>query len=786
MELHLGGLFKYHLYVGCHFTDTVIAEELCKKFNDYGLITFPRYERCICDNVRSRINHGVFSSIRCVILLTNNYMNDEYSRYEIEEIKNASVGNKNMITVLKCLTDVPEILQEFSIHSFDDAYSILANMETNFVIVSPAIIVTPPSPPTHFIATVNVVPDDAPDIALNIAHIPHFSSLRHDGSNVRREIITNIEPETSTTTTITSPVSRLTGATLVLAPRVIMDETIMLTNEIGKLVQILLTPPITSLIQYDGSQGMGYTYAAYYFQDSLKHMLPDFNNKCIKLANEYDFMEDRIIDKLLLVIPKSCHGTPTMIQNGKIEIASDNYGRTPIFMPYFSHRSGNISKDSKFSVYKILVPGNNTVNQWYYYIGEFASPIVTMYDLCNNAPIGLNEKQMSKDRNIFYYTLCQMLESCNLMHHVKVLLWDDSREANGEYKYSLYDFLLSVVENLIQSSNAASAAAPVATPTIPISTVLQNLCPITRKFITQILVSDNPQVQPSRYYGSYEFNKYCMDTSPKGLCIIISNIDFQNTNLTRKNNLGKRDGGEKDTDKMKRLFTNLDFIVRVHKNVKLSVLKEILVTASLGDHSQYSAFVCILMSHGNLGELFMSDGNVVSIVDIFRYFYSDRCKTLSKKPKLFFIQACQKDGGEVDGILDRPGSVANTSVANTSVANATVANSPQLVVEETQPVLDQNHVCTKKYLVPECPDFIVSYSTLPGSLSFRDPDLGSLYISALYNHIGKSTEINVSLKKVTEDVEKSMQGKRLEHRRNYLYQLPFYVNTSVNKYLYLV
>jgi hypothetical protein len=79
----------------------------------------------------------------------------------------------------------------------------------------------------------------------------------------------------------------------------------------------------------------------------------------------------------------------------------------------------------------------------------------------------------------------------------------------------------------------------------------------------------------------------------------------------------------------------------------------------------------------------------------------------------------------------------------------------------------------------------MSYSALPGSISYRDVTRGSLYIKALADNLRKSTEIDRALKKVTADVEKAVREHEKEHQTPYKRQLPFHLTTGMSKLLYL-
>ena len=66
--------------------------------------------------------------------------------------------------------------------------------------------------------------------------------------------------------------------------------------------------------------------------------------------------------------------------------------------------------------------------------------------------------------------------------------------------------------------------------------------------------------------------------------------------------------------------------------------------AKLPDHADMDAcFVCLL-SHGEEGFIFGTDGKRIPLEEIFMLFGNTNCKGLIGKPKVFIIQACR--GGE--------------------------------------------------------------------------------------------------------------------------------------------
>ena len=126
---------------------------------------------------------------------------------------------------------------------------------------------------------------------------------------------------------------------------------------------------------------------------------------------------------------------------------------------------------------------------------------------------------------------------------------------------------------------------------------------------------------------------YKMDTNPRGLTIIINNKDF-----LPGLGLAERKGTDVDAYALHKLFLDLGFTVEFHRNITCDEITKILKKASVMDHSKHSSFVCCILSHGDEGVIYGTDGKV-EIRELTSYF--GRNRSLVGKPKLFFFQACQ-------------------------------------------------------------------------------------------------------------------------------------------------
>ncbi|XP_005149203.1 caspase-3 [Melopsittacus undulatus] len=184
-------------------------------------------------------------------------------------------------------------------------------------------------------------------------------------------------------------------------------------------------------------------------------------------------------------------------------------------------------------------------------------------------------------------------------------------------------------------------------------------------------------------------HSYRMDYPEMGECVIINNKNFH-----RKTGMSARSGTDADAASVREIFMKLGYKIKINNDLSCVEISELLKRVSQEDHSNRSSFVCVLLSHGDEGVIYGTDGplELKVLTSLFR---GDKCRSLAGKPKLFFIQACR--GTELDsGIETDSGS------------------------EET--------MCQK---IPVEADFLYAYSTAPGYYSWRNAAEGSWFIQSL-------------------------------------------------------
>ncbi|KAK9539324.1 hypothetical protein VZT92_004435 [Zoarces viviparus] len=153
---------------------------------------------------------------------------------------------------------------------------------------------------------------------------------------------------------------------------------------------------------------------------------------------------------------------------------------------------------------------------------------------------------------------------------------------------------------------------------------------------------------------------YELNSKPTGLCVIINNENFKD----RKENK-KRRGTNKDAESLADVFSWLGFRALMCKDQTKDQMEQALKCfASQSDLAQLQefnveewsgsgftplqeaprhgdAFVCCILSHGGKGVVFGVDDQALSIKTITGTFKPTAQPTLTGKPKLFLIQACQ-------------------------------------------------------------------------------------------------------------------------------------------------
>ncbi|KAG1961606.1 caspase-9 [Pimephales promelas] len=261
-------------------------------------------------------------------------------------------------------------------------------------------------------------------------------------------------------------------------------------------------------------------------------------------------------------------------------------------------------------------------------------------------------------------------------------------------------------------------------PDIPDLSPLVDLPPRPESLPLPKPISPPSGVRPTRPRRD-SIQSYKMDASPCGMCLIINNVDFEPAS-----ELKDRKGSNIDCDKMEKRFKALNFEVIVKKNLKYKHIKHEMSSLAKRDHSAYDCCVVIILSHGTEanhnrfpGAVHGVDGPALPVQFITNYLNGQNCPSLQGKPKLFFIQAC--GGGEKDtGFEVSPDDVEPSLGGIDDEMDA-------IPMSSSSDSLSTSDEPDARATLPTPSDILVSYSTFPGYVSWRDTEAGSWYVDNL-------------------------------------------------------
>uniref|UniRef100_U3K7F5 Caspase 9 n=1 Tax=Ficedula albicollis TaxID=59894 RepID=U3K7F5_FICAL len=257
----------------------------------------------------------------------------------------------------------------------------------------------------------------------------------------------------------------------------------------------------------------------------------------------------------------------------------------------------------------------------------------------------------------------------------------------------------------------------------------KNVTPHERLSIPVQAESEKPRIPPVPARGSTvdkrsRDQEYEMKADPCGHCLILNNVNF-----CRDSGLSTREGSDIDCEKLERRFKALHFTVLTQRDLKAQEMVLELLKLSRQDHSALDCCIVVILSHGCQtshiqfpGGVYGTDGKPIPIEKIVNYFNGSNCPSLRGKPKLFFIQACggeQRDQGFVVDCDSPEDEVPGGSLES----DATPFRVPSDNGDEPDAIAS----------LPTPSDILVSYSTFPGFVSWREKSSGSWYVEMLDN-----------------------------------------------------
>uniref|UniRef100_A0A3Q1HEI1 Caspase-8 n=1 Tax=Anabas testudineus TaxID=64144 RepID=A0A3Q1HEI1_ANATE len=226
--------------------------------------------------------------------------------------------------------------------------------------------------------------------------------------------------------------------------------------------------------------------------------------------------------------------------------------------------------------------------------------------------------------------------------------------------------------------------------------------------------SDAEPLQTKSSSPPDETEYYILNHNPRGLCVVINNEVFEEAS-----GLKERRGSHQDESTLRSVFSRLGFKMVVHKNLTAKKMRSEIQELGATDFFNHDALVVCVLSHGEKGSVFGTDGLEVSLRELTQPFTSGNAPTLARKPKLFFIQACQ--GSDFQrGAIPCPVKQRQEEKKN-----------EQSVFED-----DAGRVTVET--IPHDADFLMGMATVPEYKSFRNTSTGSIYIQELCRQLVRS------------------------------------------------
>ncbi|XP_036422962.1 caspase-8 isoform X2 [Colossoma macropomum] len=231
--------------------------------------------------------------------------------------------------------------------------------------------------------------------------------------------------------------------------------------------------------------------------------------------------------------------------------------------------------------------------------------------------------------------------------------------------------------------------------------------------------------------STLKLEEYAMKGDWRGFCLIINNYDFSKSCIS----LGNREGTDIDAENLKNVFRWLGFTPEVVRDCSRASMLEMLKKLCSRDHKQADCVACCVLTHGYEGGVYGVDGKKVALRELMDPLYGHQCFSLSDKPKLFFIQACQGSNEQQVIFLQPDG--PNDSMETGIVCDARVPRES----------------------IPSGADFLLAMSTVPSFVSYREKTRGTWFIQSLCKNLQQLVPRGVDLLSILTQVNNDVSSK---------------------------
>lgn len=223
------------------------------------------------------------------------------------------------------------------------------------------------------------------------------------------------------------------------------------------------------------------------------------------------------------------------------------------------------------------------------------------------------------------------------------------------------------------------------------------------------------------FYLSHYQQSYRMNSPRRGFALIISNVTFDPCAAP---DLDPRKGGEVDDEVLRKVFTELDYLVTVHRDLTAQGIRTCIENfCRRPEHRNVDSCVVCLLSHGVEGAIYGTDGQLLQLDWVFEAFDNAHCPLLQNKPKMFFIQACR--GEEMDCGVEQIDGPART--CSPSCEQRDAGREGQGDADSRQ----RGDMGRPRIKLPQRSDMICGFASLKGTAAMRNTKRGSWFIQEL-------------------------------------------------------
>lgn len=183
-----------------------------------------------------------------------------------------------------------------------------------------------------------------------------------------------------------------------------------------------------SRVMEEQKLNVGHGLAWSYYFGYLRLIIPGLQSRMDSWKKGIDTTRKSVVvPKLYILIPKSCYCPPSITAaDPQLKVA----GVTPSFV---ANRAGNQRREYKNTVYCFEADKTD-----YYCLVEYATPILSLYEMSNSEEAGLSSFDRLQQMRTFVATLQEIINSNpETKDNCSLLVYDDKKFGDGEQSISM-------------------------------------------------------------------------------------------------------------------------------------------------------------------------------------------------------------------------------------------------------------------------------------------------------------------------------------------------------------